>query len=96
MKSGFVSGLQIYQKKSSLRLRVFSKPFKNFIDGKYIDKEEMHIDDQIEDKTRHYFQDRRPRISKRPGKIATNWNIDIFFGTSNQKCKNIIPQFYFN
>ncbi|CAO1373543.1 unnamed protein product [Diamesa hyperborea] len=85
IKEGFLSGFQLFQSRRSLRLRVFSKSFQNFVKGRISDKEEIHYDNRIQNKKRLYFQDKIPLISKRPGTVSTKWNYDIFFGTSNQE-----------
>ncbi|CAO1352978.1 unnamed protein product [Diamesa tonsa] len=82
IKNGFLSGFQMFQERTSLRLRVFSKKFQSFFRGRISDTEEILYDN--ENKTRIYCQDKMPLISKRPGKISTNWKYDVFFGTSNQ------------
>ena len=92
-KKAFLSGFQMFQNGSSLRLRAFSKPFQSFFRGRITDKEQIHYDDKL--KTRIYYQDKIPLISKRPGKISTNWNYNMFFGTSNQNGENLVAKLYF-
>ena len=94
IKNGFLSGFQLFQNGRSLRLRVFSKTFQSFVKGRITDKEEILYDNRVENKKRLYFQDKIPLISRRPGKISTNWNYDIFFGTSNQDSEYCISQLY--
>ena len=82
--TGFLTGIQLFVINGSLRLRAYSKEFDNFEEGQISYEESSHFDN---DKTSPLFnlQDKIPMTSPRPGKIATNWNYNIFFGTSSQK-----------
>lgn len=88
IKTGFLSGLQLFDSNNSLRLRVFSKKFRSYAEGIMTDDENNHVDD--DDKNVVFFlKDKRPKISNTPGIIATNWNYNVFFGTSNQVGKKL-------
>lgn len=87
IKSGFISGLQMFSSKNSMRLRVFSRWFKSFADGTISEREDTNYDDD-NDNTVFFIQDKIPLIAKRPGSINLNWNYNILFGTSNQISKN--------
>lgn len=86
IKKGFLSGFQIFLEDKSWRLRVFSKLFENFVQGLVSDREEIHTDSNTH---RQYFlSNKNVMVSKRPGRISTNENYKIGFGTSNQISKN--------
>ncbi|CAO1353050.1 unnamed protein product [Diamesa tonsa] len=95
VKHGFVTGLQLFQNKNSLRLRVFSRWFKSFADGTISEREDTNYDDD-NDNTVFFIQDKIPLIATRPGPINLNWNYNILFGTSNQKSdagQSMVPYF---
>lgn len=88
IKTGFLSGFQVFPQDKTLQLRVFAKQFANFSAGTFNDKETIYVNE--EKITRRLFLDqKRPKVSKRPGKISTNWNYDVYFGSSNQDCKKL-------
>ncbi|CAO1373506.1 unnamed protein product [Diamesa hyperborea] len=94
LKRGFLSGFEIYSINKEWRLRIFSKMFKNFAQGTMFDIEQAHTDPDVHNK---YCQwNKNVLISKRPGKIATNNDYKICFGTSNQVTdagQSIVPYF---
>lgn len=94
VEKGFLSGIQIFKESDSLRLAGFFKTFTSFTEGKMSDNEEVHYDS---DKTNNLYnlQDKIPSVSERPGKITTNWNYNLLFGTSSQICKNCRSSFLF-
>lgn len=88
IKTGFLSGIQLSHRNDSVRLIAYSKSFENYTEGKIANEELMSFDDD-EDNLLYNLKDKIPLVSKRPGKIATNWNYRVLFGTSNQEGKKL-------
>lgn len=94
IKTGFLSGLQLFESNKSLRLRVFSKKFSSYAEGIMSDDENNHADDDVNN-VAFFLKDKIPKKSYKSGIIGTNWNYNVFFGTSNQFGKKLIFKIVF-